>query len=170
MVMMGCDLARTHMHSKLPKVLHRLAGRTLLAHVVETAAALSPRQLVVITGHGADLVEVSLAGDNTRDGNLPINFARQEPQLGTGHALQQALPLLHEDGIVLVLSGDVPLIRPDTLEQLFAACDGDKLALLTIDFADPTGYGRIVRQGESVQAIVEQKDASAAQRAITEIY
>ena len=158
----------TRMKSKLPKVLHLLAGRTLLAHVRETAVQLAPRQVVIITGHGAVEVEAAIKG--LASASVALNFVRQQPQLGTGHALQQALPLLHQDGIVLVLSGDVPLIRPDTLEQLVAACGGDKLALLTIDFSDPTGYGRIVRQGEHVQAIVEQKEASAAQRAITEVY
>jgi bifunctional UDP-N-acetylglucosamine pyrophosphorylase / glucosamine-1-phosphate N-acetyltransferase len=90
--------------------------------------------------------------------------------LGTGHAVQQAAPLLQDDGIVVVLSGDVPLTQPETLAQLIAASAGERLALLTIDLPDPTGYGRIVRQGEAVQAIVEHKDASAAQRKITEIY
>jgi len=160
----------TRMNSKLPKVLHLLAGRTLLAHVVDTAVALSPRQLVVITGHEADWVEASLVGINTRGGNLPINFARQEPQLGTGHAVQQALPLLHDDGMVLILSGDVPLTQADTLRHLLGVCGANQLALLTVDLPDPSGYGRIVRQGDAVQAIVEQKDASHEQRAISEVY
>ena len=90
--------------------------------------------------------------------------------MGTGHAVQQAVPALRDDGIVVVLSGDVPLTQAETLRQLIAACGGDKLALLTIDFADPTGYGRIVRRGDVVQAIVEHKDASAEQRAISEVY
>jgi bifunctional UDP-N-acetylglucosamine pyrophosphorylase/glucosamine-1-phosphate N-acetyltransferase len=92
------------------------------------------------------------------------------PQLGTGHAVQQAAPLLADDGVVLVLSGDVPLIHADTLRELVAACAGQRLALLTIHFTDPTGYGRVVRQGDAVRAIVEHKDASNAQRAITEVY
>jgi bifunctional UDP-N-acetylglucosamine pyrophosphorylase/glucosamine-1-phosphate N-acetyltransferase len=95
---------------------------------------------------------------------------RQEPQLGTGHAVQQAVPVLPDDGVVVVLSGDVPLTRLDTLEALIAACDGSKLALLTITMPDPTGYGRIVRVGGEVRAIVEQKDATPAQRAIGEVY
>ena len=160
----------TRMKSKLPKVLHRLAGRALLQHVVDTAAELAARQVVVITGHGAMEVEAAVAGSTGATARFDINFVRQEPQLGTGHALQQAVPVLRDDGIVVVLSGDVPLTRADTLRQLIAACGGNKLALLTIDFADPTGYGRIVREGEVVQAIVEQKDASAAQRAISEVY
>jgi len=103
-------------------------------------------------------------------GQFVINFVRQAPQLGTGHAVQQALPLLRDDGLVLVLSGDVPLTQADTLTALIDASGGDKLALLTIDFADPTGYGRIVRTGDAVQAIVEQKDATPAQCQITEVY
>jgi bifunctional UDP-N-acetylglucosamine pyrophosphorylase/glucosamine-1-phosphate N-acetyltransferase len=95
---------------------------------------------------------------------------RQEPQLGTGHAVQQAMPVLQDDGIVVVLSGDVPLTQTDTLQQLIAACAGSQLALLTLNMPDPSGYGRIVRQGAVVQAIIEHKDASAEQRQITEIY
>ena len=160
----------TRMKSKLPKVLHLLAGRALLRHVVDTAAELSARQVIVITGHGAAEVEAALAGKSGGAGPFDLDFVRQELQLGTGHAVQQVLPVLRDDGVVVILSGDVPLIRADTLQQLIAACAGNKLALLTIDFADPTGYGRIQRRGEAVQAIVEQKDASAEQRAINEVY
>ena len=160
----------TRMKSKLPKVLHLLAGRALLKHVVDTAAELSARQVIVITGHGATEVEAALTGKSGAAGPFELDFVRQEPQLGTGHAVQQVLPVLRDDGVVVILSGDVPLIRADTLQQLIAACAGSKLALLTIDFTDPTGYGRIVRRGEAVQAIVEQKDASAEQRAINEVY
>jgi bifunctional UDP-N-acetylglucosamine pyrophosphorylase/glucosamine-1-phosphate N-acetyltransferase len=160
----------TRMKSKLPKVLHRLAGRALLQHVVDTAAALSARQVTVITGHGATEVEAAIAISKRSTGQLILNFVRQEPQLGTGHAVQQAVPHLHDDGIVLVLSGDVPLTQVDTLQQLIAASGGTKLALLTIAFDDPTGYGRILRSGEAVQAIVEQKDATPEQRHITEVY
>jgi bifunctional UDP-N-acetylglucosamine pyrophosphorylase/glucosamine-1-phosphate N-acetyltransferase len=99
-----------------------------------------------------------------------MQFVRQEPQLGTGHAVQQAVPALADDGLVVVLSGDVPLTRADTLQALIAASAGERLALLTIAFDDPTGYGRIVRQGDQVQAIVEQKDATEAQRQIKEVY
>ncbi len=156
----------TRMKSRLPKVLHRLAGRALLQHVVDTAAGLNARRVVVITGHGAAEVEAGV----TRAGG-ELQFVRQEPQLGTGHAVQQAVPALPDDGIVVVLSGDVPLTRADTLQALIAACGGERLALLTIDFADPTGYGRIVRDADgTVQAIVEHKDASEAQRQIQEIY
>ena len=160
----------TRMKSRLPKVLHLLAGRALLQHVVDTAAALSARQVTVITGHGATEVEAALVVFTGARGQFDINYVRQEPQLGTGHAVQQAVPVLQNDGVVVVLSGDVPLIQADTLQRLIDACAGTQLALLTIDFADPTGYGRIVRQGDVVQAIIEQKDASAEQRLITEVY
>ena len=160
----------TRMKSRLPKVLHLLAGRALVQHVVDTAAQLLARQVVVISGHGALEVEAALAHPAKATATFVINFVRQEPQLGTGHAVQQAVPVLRDDGIVVVLSGDVPLIRSDTLEHLIAACGGSKLALLTIDFPDPTGYGRVVRQGDDVRAIVEHKDATAAQRAVSEVY
>jgi bifunctional UDP-N-acetylglucosamine pyrophosphorylase/glucosamine-1-phosphate N-acetyltransferase len=168
----------TRMKSSLPKVLHRLGGKALLAHVIECAASVSARQAVVITGHGAAEVEAACtrltqaaAGP---DSGVDLKFARQEPQLGTGHAVQQALPLLADDGVTLVLSGDVPLTRAATLQALIAQCDGQRLALLTLSMADPTGYGRIVRAGpeasSQVRAIAEHKDASAAQREIREIY
>jgi bifunctional UDP-N-acetylglucosamine pyrophosphorylase/glucosamine-1-phosphate N-acetyltransferase len=160
----------TRMKSKLPKVLHRLAGRALVQHVVDTAASLGARQVTVITGHGATEVEAALASGTRAKAQFDLNFVRQEPQLGTGHAVQQTVPVLRDDGIVVVLSGDVPLTQANTLQQLITACDGTKLALLTIDFADPTGYGRIVRSGQKVQAIVEQKDATPEQRQITEVY
>ncbi len=168
----------TRMKSKLPKVLHRLAGRALLQHVVDTAAGLQARRVVVITGHGAMEVEAAVAGfagPVDSNGTRPeLKFVRQEPQLGTGHAVQQAVPALPDDGIVVVLSGDVPLTRLDTLQHLIKASGGDKLALLTLEFADPSGYGRIVRdglgEGARVKAIVEQKDATAQQREIREIY
>ena len=158
----------TRMKSKLPKVLHQLAGRALVQHVVDTAAALSARQVTVVTGHGADEVEAVLKASN--NGAFVLNFVRQEPQLGTGHAVQQTVPVLQDDGVVVILSGDVPLMQADTLQQLIAASAGTQLALLTIDFANPTGYGRIVRTGDAVQAIVEQKDATPEQLALTEVY
>jgi bifunctional UDP-N-acetylglucosamine pyrophosphorylase/glucosamine-1-phosphate N-acetyltransferase len=160
----------TRMKSRLPKVLHLLAGRALLAHVVATAAQLQARQVTVITGHGATEVEAATSDWISAGGQFDLKFVRQEPQLGTGHAVQQAVPVLADDGIVVVLSGDVPLTQADTLTQLLTACAGQRLALLTLDLPDPTGYGRIVRSGDVVQAIVEQKDATAAQRQITEIY
>ncbi len=160
----------TRMKSKLPKVLHLLAGRALVQHVMDTATELGARQVVVISGHGAIEVEAALTHSTGAAASFSVSFVRQEPQLGTGHAVQQAVPALRDDGMVVVLSGDVPLTQADTLQQLIAACGGDKLALLTIDLADPGGYGRIVRQGAAVQAIVEHKDASAAQLAISEVY
>lgn len=167
----------TRMKSALPKVLHRLGGRALLAHVIDCAARLSARQAVVITGHGAAQVEAACQAYTQREGvadSIKLQFARQEPQLGTGHAVQQALPLLADDGVTLVLSGDVPLTETATLQALLAQCDGQRLALLTLSMTDPTGYGRIVRAGPGptaqVRAIVEHKDATDAQREIREIY
>ena len=164
----------TRMKSLLPKVLHPLAGRPLLHHVLDTARALQARQAVVITGHGAIEVEAACAIDTRATSSFSIKFVRQEPQLGTGHAVQQAVPVLADDGVVVVLSGDVPLTRPATLFHLITACAGAKLALLTLEMVDPSGYGRIVRGGSvadgDVLAIVEHKDASVAQRVITETY
>lgn len=162
----------TRMKSSRPKVLHRLGGRALAQHVIDTAARVSARSVVVITGHGAAQVEVGLVAPALESGEaLKLQFVRQEPQLGTGHAVQQAVPVLPDDGVTLVLSGDVPLTRPETLQALLNLSGGQRLALLTLDMPDPTGYGRIVRAADgSVTAIVEHKDASEAQRAITEIY
>ena len=154
----------TRMKSRRPKVLHRLAGRALIRHVVDTATALKPRRIVVITGHGAAEVEAELAGTPA------VSFVRQEPQLGTGHAVQQAAPVLGDDGVTLILNGDVPLIEASTLRQLVEACAGRKLALLGVQMADPSGYGRILREGDAVRGIVEHKDASDVQRAIREVY
>ena len=154
----------TRMKSALPKVLHRLAGTSLLQHVLKASAALGAARTVVITGHGAEVVEAAVASSGAV-------FVRQMPQRGTGHAIQQAVPALDEaNGITLILNGDVPLIRAETARALVDACGGDKLALLTIELADATGYGRIVRDGKQVQAIVEHKDATPAQRAIREVY
>ena len=184
----------TRMKSALPKVLQRLGGKPLLQHVVETAAELKARSVVVITGHQSEVVVNALNSMNqsfcainniaedaintpATANNAPIlaiNNVLQEPQLGTGHAVQQAVPKLPDDGMVLVLSGDVPLTQADTLNALIALANGEKLALLTIDFANPVGYGRVVRSdkhsGDKVTAIVEQKDATDAQKLITEVY
>ncbi len=168
----------TRMKSQRPKVLHRLAGRPMLGHVVATAAALDARRVVVITGHGAMEVEAALQDSAWAQGGFDLKLVRQEPQLGTGHAVQQAVPALHDDGTVLILSGDVPLIQADTLRALLTLSAGQRVALLTVTLPDPTGYGRIVRDqvhGEAhgdarVAAIVEHKDASDSQRAIREIY
>jgi len=149
----------------MPKVLHRLGGRALVQHVIDSARQLSARHIIAITGHGADQVEAALAGQ------AGLRFARQMPQLGTGHAVQQAMPVLGDDGVTLVLSGDVPLTQVPTLQALLQASQGTQLALLTLQTPHPTGYGRIVRSAEGqVQAIVEEKDATPEQRAITEIY
>ena len=159
----------TRMKSRLPKVLQRLGGRPLLHHVLDQAAHLQARSATVITGHGA--AEVEAATRSAPAGGVELAFVRQEPQLGTGHAVQQAVPHLREDGTVVVLSGDVPLTQADTLRALVAAGGGERLALLTVTLPDPTGYGRIERNGAGdVQGIVEHKDASEAQRAITEVY
>jgi bifunctional UDP-N-acetylglucosamine pyrophosphorylase/glucosamine-1-phosphate N-acetyltransferase len=155
----------TRMKSALPKVLHVLAGRSLLNHVLQATAELGAARTVVITGHGAEAVEATLAGGGVR-------FARQMPQLGTGHAVQQAVPQLDDaNATTLILNGDVPLIRGATAAALARACGGRQLALLTIELGDATGYGRILRDADgNVLGIVEHKDASAAQRAIREIY
>jgi bifunctional UDP-N-acetylglucosamine pyrophosphorylase/glucosamine-1-phosphate N-acetyltransferase len=160
----------TRMKSSIPKVLHRLAGQPLLGHVVGTATRLSPRRIIVITGHEAQAVESFLQAQGSAPSSAPLDCVRQQPQLGTGHAVQQAAPLLPEDGTTLILNGDVPLIEADTLRQLLADCAGTRVALLTVDMSDPTGYGRIVREHEAVQRIVEHKDATPEQRAIREIY
>jgi bifunctional UDP-N-acetylglucosamine pyrophosphorylase / glucosamine-1-phosphate N-acetyltransferase len=162
----------TRMKSALPKVLHRLAGRSLLQHVLDAAAGLgvthAGAQVVLVTGHGAAAVEATVAGQG-------VACVRQEPQLGTGHAVMQALPALDDrHPTTLILNGDVPLIRPATAAALVQACAGERLALLTVELADPTGYGRIRRAGAGADApvlgIVEHKDASAAERAIREVY
>ncbi|MCZ2497377.1 UDP-N-acetylglucosamine diphosphorylase/glucosamine-1-phosphate N-acetyltransferase [Xylophilus sp. Kf1] len=158
----------TRMKSAHPKVLHRLAGRAMLRHVLDTVADLGARRVVVVTGHGAAAVEAAPAPP-ALDGRL--GFARQEPQRGTGDAVRHAAPRLGGDGTVLVLNGDVPLIALDTLRTLAEASATGALSLLAVVLEDPTGYGRIVRAADgSVQAIVEQKDASPAQREITETY
>jgi bifunctional UDP-N-acetylglucosamine pyrophosphorylase / glucosamine-1-phosphate N-acetyltransferase len=154
----------TRMKSAKPKVLHPLAGRDLLHHVLAATAGLGAEQTLVITGHEAAQVEAATEGTGVR-------CVRQQPQLGTGHAVQQAVPFLPDAGTTLILNGDVPLIEPATAAALAAACGGTKLALLTIELADASGYGRIVRDGAAqVRAIVEHKDASAAQREIREVY
>ena len=154
------------MNSALPKVLHRLAGKSLVRHVVDAARTLNPGRIVIVYGHGGEAVRESLVAPD-------VNFARQEPQLGTGHAVMQALPLLVDpraDDLTLVLYGDVPLTRADSLQGLVAAAVGGKLAILTVDLADATGYGRIVRgAGGAILRIVEHKDASDAERGIREV-
>jgi len=158
----------TRMKSSRPKVLHKLAGRPMLSHVVQTTASLAADRQVVITGHGAELVEDAMRASFGE----ALTFVRQMPQLGTGHAVQQAVPVLPDEGITLILNGDTPLIRAETAQALVDACAGQQLALLTIELPDATGYGRIVRDasGQQVLAIVEHKDATPAQREIKEVY
>ncbi len=157
----------TRMKSARPKVLHRLAGKSLLQHVLDAAAALHADRTVIVTGHGADEVEAAVSTHQP-----PLVAVRQMPQLGTGHAVQQALPQLPDRaGTTLILNGDVPLIATATAAALVAASAGERLALLTIDLEDATGYGRIVRDaGGSIRAIVEHKDATEAQHRLREIY
>lgn len=150
------------MQSALPKVLHPLAGKSLLAHVVDTARTFTPTRLCIIYGHGGDAVPAAFV-------NSDIVFARQEPQLGTGHAVMQAQPFLDESVPTLVLYGDVPLTSAESLAKLVASAGDSALAVLTVDMPDPSGYGRIVREGGQIVRIVEQKDANAIERAITEI-
>jgi bifunctional UDP-N-acetylglucosamine pyrophosphorylase / glucosamine-1-phosphate N-acetyltransferase len=156
----------TRMRSATPKVLHKLAGRALLDHVMGTARALGARKTVLITGHQRDQVQAAATSWQTSG----LSCVVQEPQLGTGHAMQQALPELADDGITVVLSGDVPLTSVQTLRLLRAECAGQHLALLTLHMTDATGYGRIVREGDAVKAIVEHKDASPEQLKIQEMY
>ncbi|MCL6268590.1 bifunctional UDP-N-acetylglucosamine diphosphorylase/glucosamine-1-phosphate N-acetyltransferase GlmU [Sansalvadorimonas sp. 2012CJ34-2] len=154
----------SRMKSSLPKVLHPIAGRSMLEHVIGSAEQTLDGQedIHVVIGHGADTVRERLA-------HFPVNWVEQTEQLGTGHAVMQAAPACSQADVVLVLYGDVPMILPSTLQSLVSACDGKNLALLTIDLANPSGYGRIVRDTMgAIQAIVEDKDATPEQKAITE--
>ncbi|MDP3514578.1 MAG: bifunctional UDP-N-acetylglucosamine diphosphorylase/glucosamine-1-phosphate N-acetyltransferase GlmU [Sulfuritalea sp.] len=154
------------MHSDLPKVLHPLAGKALLGHVIDTARELGAGKICVVYGHGGERVRAALDAPD-------LAWARQEPQLGTGHAVLQAMPVTAASAptgsSTLVLYGDVPLTRVDTLKRLIAAAGGDKLALLTAHVDNPQGYGRIVRSEGLVTRIVEEKDADDAEKAIREI-
>lgn len=151
----------TRMRSALPKVLHPVAGDSMLGHVIHSARQLNPQSIHVVIGHGADIVRERLAADD-------LNFILQDKQLGTGHAVAQALPELTAEN-VLILYGDVPLIEVGTLQRLLKKVSAEQLGLLTVNLADPTGYGRIVRdEQQRVSAIIEHKDATEAQKAITE--
>jgi len=150
------------MHSALPKVLHPLAGKALLSHVVDTARSLHPTTLTVVYGHGGEAVPQALQGPD-------IGFAKQEPQLGTGHAVMQAAAQLDDAVPTLILYGDVPLTRATTLQRLLDSAGSEKLAILTVQLDNPTGYGRIVRDNGAITRIVEQKDAGENERAITEV-
>lgn len=153
----------SRMKSSLPKVLHKVAGRSMLHHVMDTARTLGAEGIHGVIGHGADQVKaVTPAAD--------VTWALQEQQLGTGHAVAQALPVVPDGAVVLVLYGDVPLINPETLVALVSRVNQQSLGLLTVDLANPDGYGRILRNEQGkVTAIVEQKDATESQKAICEV-
>jgi bifunctional UDP-N-acetylglucosamine pyrophosphorylase/glucosamine-1-phosphate N-acetyltransferase len=153
----------SRMKSSLPKVLHKVAGRSMLHHVMDTARTLGAEGIHGVIGHGADQVKaVTPAAD--------VTWALQEQQLGTGHAVAQALPVVPDGAVVLVLYGDVPLINPETLVALVSRVNQQSLGLLTVDLANPDGYGRILRNEQGkVIAIVEQKDATESQKAICEV-
>ena len=154
------------MKSDLPKVLQPLAGVPLLGHVVSRARTLNPSSMHVVYGHGGDAVRTALVKENLPNGDL--QWALQAEQLGTGHAVMQAMPNVGDDELVLVLYGDVPLIRAETLRQLIDAAGAKAMSLLTVLLENPAGYGRIVRKRGAIQKIVEQKDASPAQLRIRE--
>ena len=152
----------TRMRSSLPKVLQPLAGRPLLGHVIETAKKLNADNIITIYGHGGDRVQTAFAQQD-------IKWVEQAEQLGTGHAVQMTLPVLPQDGVSLILSGDVPCINPVTLQKLLDATAETGIGLVTLTLLDANGYGRIVRENGEIQAIVEHKDASEEQRQIKEI-
>lgn len=152
----------TRMRSSLPKVLQPLAGRPLLGHVIETAKKLNAKNIITIFGHGGNLVQQAFAQEN-------VQWVEQAEQLGTGHAVKVTLPVLPSDGVSLILSGDVPCISQETLEKLLSVSRETGIGLVTLTLADSTGYGRIIRENNKIQAIVEHKDASDAQRQIKEI-
>ncbi len=153
----------TRMKSDLPKVLHPLAGKPLLAHVLDAADLLAPERICVVYGHGGEMLPQAIH-------RTELAWARQEPQLGTGHAVQQAVPHLNPEAVALILYGDVPLIRSETLQEMVMIARGDAIALLTVHLTNPAGYGRIVRNARGqVVRIVEHKDASAEELAIDEV-
>ena len=153
----------TRMRSALPKVLHKLSGRSMLGHVVATVESLGKAKKIIVTGHGAEQVEQQFKSPETI-------FIQQKEQLGTGHAVHMAVPELCSDAVVIVLYGDVPLIRPATIEKILAVVTESTMGLLTINLDQPTGYGRIVRNTSGdITEIIEQKDASVEQLKITEV-
>jgi bifunctional UDP-N-acetylglucosamine pyrophosphorylase/glucosamine-1-phosphate N-acetyltransferase len=156
------------MQSALPKVLHPLAGKPLLQHVIDTARSLAPSKLCVIYGHGGAAVPAAVQ-EWAQASATQIDTALQEPQLGTGHAVMQAVPQLDEDVPTMVLYGDVPLTASASLRKLVEAAGNDKLGILTVEQANPFGLGRIIREGGEIRRIVEEKDATEAERAIREI-
>ncbi|CAI8383404.1 MAG: Bifunctional protein GlmU [Porticoccaceae bacterium UBA1117] len=153
----------TRMRSALPKVLHKLSGRSMLGHVVAAVESLGKAKKIIVTGHGAEQVEQQFKSPTTI-------FIQQKEQLGTGHAVHMAVPELCSDAVVIVLYGDVPLIRPATIQKILAVVTESTMGLLTINLDQPTGYGRIVRNTSGdITEIIEQKDASAEQLKITEV-
>ncbi|HHW7567338.1 TPA: bifunctional UDP-N-acetylglucosamine diphosphorylase/glucosamine-1-phosphate N-acetyltransferase GlmU [Mannheimia haemolytica] len=152
----------TRMYSDLPKVLHPVAGKPMVKHVIDTAKQLDAQQIHLIYGHGADLLKARLSEE-------PVNWVFQAEQLGTGHAMQQAAPFFADDENIVMLYGDAPLITKATLERLIATKPENGIALLTVELENPTGYGRIIRENGSVVAIVEQKDANEAQLKVKEV-
>ena len=153
----------TRMRSSLPKVLHKLSGRSMLGHVVAAVESLGKAKKIIVTGHGAEQVEQQFKSPTTI-------FTQQKEQLGTGHAVQMAIPALCSDAVVIVLYGDVPLIRPSTIEKILDVVTDTTMGLLTINLENPQGYGRIVRNGQQeITEIIEQKDASVEQLKITEV-
>ena len=153
----------TRMRSALPKVLHKLSGRTMLGHVVAVVESLGEAKKIIVTGHGAEQVEQQFKSPTTI-------FTQQKEQLGTGHAVHMAVPELCSDAVVIVLYGDVPLIRPATIQKILAVVTESTMGLLTINLDQPTGYGRIVRNTKGdITEIIEQKDASVEQLKITEV-
>ena len=152
----------TRMRSSLPKVLQPLAGRPLLGHVIATAKKLNANNIITIYGHGGALVQQAFAAEQ-------IDWVEQAEQLGTGHAVQMTLPVLKNEGMSLILSGDVPCVTQDTLQRLLDASQETGIGLVTLTLPDASGYGRIVRDNGAIQAIVEHKDASDEQRQIKEI-
>ena len=153
----------TRMRSALPKVLHKLSGRSMLGHVVAAVESLGEAKKIIVTGHGAEQVEQQFKSPTTI-------FTQQKEQLGTGHAVHMAVPELCSNAVVIVLYGDVPLIRPATIQKILAVVTESTMGLLTINLDQPTGYGRIVRNTSGdITEIIEQKDASAEQLKITEV-
>jgi bifunctional UDP-N-acetylglucosamine pyrophosphorylase/glucosamine-1-phosphate N-acetyltransferase len=152
----------TRMRSSLPKVLHKIADKSMVEHVIDTAKQLSANNIHIVYGFGGDKLKQAIT-------ETDVNFVEQAEQLGTGHAVAMTIPHLTDDQQVLVLYGDVPLIQASTLTQLISVKPADGLALLTVNLTNPTGYGRILRENGHVVGIVEQKDATAAQLAINEV-
>ena len=153
----------TRMRSAIPKVLHKVSGRSMLGHVVAAVESLGKAKKIIVTGHGAEQVEQQFKSPTTI-------FTQQKEQLGTGHAVQMAIPALCSDAVVIVLYGDVPLIRPSTIEKILNVVTETTMGLLTINLENPQGYGRIVRNGQQeITEIIEQKDASVEQLKITEV-